>query len=52
MSDEQAKTTGADGAEKPQDLKTTITVLELVLRLLRWWKGRKDKSEAKGGDDV
>ena len=46
MSDEQAKTTGAGGAEKPQDLKTTITVLELILRGLRWWKEWREKRKA------
>lgn len=45
MSDEQTKVNSGN-EEKPQDLKTTITVLELILRGLRWWKEWRDKRKA------
>ena len=45
MNDKQTKVNSGT-EEKPQDLKTTITVLELILRGLRWWKEWRDKRKA------
>jgi hypothetical protein len=32
--------------QKPKDLKTTITVIQLILKALEWWKEYRDKRKA------
>jgi hypothetical protein len=31
---------------KPKDLKTTITVIQLILKALQWWKEYREKRKA------
>jgi hypothetical protein len=30
----------------PKDLKTTITIVQLILKALQWWKEYRDKKKA------
>jgi hypothetical protein len=32
--------------QKPKDLKTTITVIQLILKALQWWKEYREKKKA------